>query len=176
MEQPLRIFLVGFMGCGKSTIGRRLADALGWSCIDTDAFIEGRYHKTVSQIFEEKGEAGFRQIERAVLLELSDYERVVIATGGGLACFADNMQQMNACGLTVYLRTPVPLLVERLTHAKVQRPLLRGKSRDELTAFVDNLLAQRTPFYEQAAMVVDVETDGDFAHIDDFVRTLGIGR
>lgn len=170
MEQPLRIFLVGFMGCGKSTTGRRLAAALGWSCIDTDGFIERRYHRTIPQIFEEKGDAGFRQIERTVITELSDYEQVVIATGGGLACFADNMALMNARGLTVYLQTPVPLLVERLWQAKTQRPLLMGKSRDELTTFVGDLLAQREPFYRQAALIVDVKNDGDFDHIADIVR------
>lgn len=169
MEQPLRIFLVGFMGCGKSTTGRRLAAALGWSCIDTDGFIERRYHRSIPQIFEEKGEAGFRQIERTVITELSDYEKVVIATGGGLACFADNMALMNARGLTIYLRTPATVLAERLWHAKTQRPLLRGKSRDELTQFVADLLAQRAPFYEQAAVIVDVKTNDDFAYIDTIV-------
>lgn len=169
MEQPLRIFLVGFMGCGKSTVGRRLAKALGWSCIDTDSFVECRYHQTVSHIFETQGEAGFRKIERVVLNELADYEQVVISTGGGLACFADNMALMNARGLTIYLRTPATVLAERLWHAKTQRPLLRGKSRDELTQFVADLLAQRAPFYEQAAVIVDVKTNDDFAYIDTIV-------
>ena len=123
-----RIFLVGFMGCGKTATGKRLAEQIGWQFIDLDKFIESRYCKTIPQLFTEWGEAEFRVVERAALLEVSDYEQVVKSTGGGAACFLNNMDDMNARGVTVYLHAEPEELVDRLRHAKVERPLLKGKT------------------------------------------------
>ena len=98
-----RIFLIGYMGAGKTTMGKELSKQSGLSFIDLDHFMEGRYRKTVRQLFEEKGEETFRQIEKKALHEVADFENVVISTGGGTPCFFDNMAYMNSIGTTVYL-------------------------------------------------------------------------
>ena len=91
-----RVFLVGYMGAGKTTVGKELAKLAGLSFIDLDYYIEGRYHKAVSQIFAERGEEAFREIERNMLHEVAEFEDVLISTGGGAPCFFDNMEFMNA--------------------------------------------------------------------------------
>ena len=97
-----RIFLIGYMGAGKTTVGKVLSRQLGLSFVDLDHYIEGRYHKTVGQLFAEKGEEAFREIERRMLREVAAFENVLISTGGGTPCFFDNMEFMNAYGTTVY--------------------------------------------------------------------------
>ena len=99
-----RVFIVGYMGSGKTTVGRQLARSLSLQFIDLDAFIEGKYRKTISQLFEERGEDDFRKLERQALLEVAEFENVVISTGGGTPCFFDNMALMNRSGTTVYLQ------------------------------------------------------------------------
>ena len=109
-----RIFLIGYMGAGKTTMGKELSKQSGLSFIDLDHFMEGRYRKTVRQLFEEKGEETFRQIEKKALHEVADFENVVISTGGGTPCFFDNMAYMNSIGTTVYLKASPQGLSERL--------------------------------------------------------------
>ena len=109
-----RVFLVGYMGAGKTTVGKELAKLAGLSFIDLDYYIEGRYHKAVSQIFAERGEEAFREIERNMLHEVAEFEDVLISTGGGAPCFFDNMEFMNASGTTVYLKVSVEELAKRL--------------------------------------------------------------
>lgn len=150
-----RIFLVGFMGTGKTTFGRQLAESLGLSFIDTDVYIENTFHKSINQLFEEKGEEGFREIERKMLVEIAEMENVVIATGGGTACFYDNMDVMNRKGLTIYLKTPQEALVERLISAKMNRPLLRDKNNEEISNYVHNKLEEREPFYSKAQITIN---------------------
>ncbi|MDR1371780.1 MAG: shikimate kinase [Dysgonamonadaceae bacterium] len=152
------IFFTGYMASGKTTVGQHLAARLGLQFIDMDLFIENRYRKTVSEIFEERGESGFREIERRALQEVAYFENVVISTGGGLPCFFDNMEVMNATGLTVYLKTSAAELANRLATAYQKRPLIKGKSSEELKEFVKNSLQQRQPFYEKAAIIIDCET------------------
>ena len=98
-----RIFLIGYMGAGKTTVGKVLSRQLELSFIDLDHYIEGRYHKTVGQLFAEKGEDAFRDIERRMLREVAAFEDVLVSTGGGAPCFFDNMEFMNGAGQTVYL-------------------------------------------------------------------------
>ncbi len=160
------------MGCGKSATGRRLAQKIGWQFIDTDTFIENRYHKSVPILFTEIGETKFREIERNIIQELSDYENVVIATGGGLACHFENMKLMNACGLTVYLKNSAQTLAERLKHARVERPLLKGKTEKQLYDYIVEMLTQREPFYTQAHLTIDCNNSTDFSHIDKIIETL----
>jgi len=146
----MRIYLIGYMGCGKSTLGRRLSAHLGLQFVDMDHYIEERNCKTVPQIFAEEGEEEFRKKERKALEELSEFTDIVIATGGGAPCFFDNIDLMNKTGETIYLNIDPKILADRLLKSKTERPLIKGKSRDELVAFIDETLKKRNAFYLQA--------------------------
>lgn len=145
-----RIFLTGYMGAGKTTLGKAYARNVGLEFIDLDWYIESRYHRTISQLFAEQGEERFRQIERNMLHEVGEFEEVIVSTGGGTPCFFDNMEYMNGQGQTVLLDVPVEVLFRRLRVATQKRPILQGKSDDELKAFIASALQQRMPFYSQA--------------------------
>ena len=144
-----RIFLIGYMGAGKTTVGKDLAKRMGLSFIDLDCYIEARYHRTVGQIFAEKGEEAFRDIERRMLHEVAMFEDVLIST--------DNMEFMNETGATVYLKVSVEELAKRLEICKSTRPVLKGRSGDELVAFIAESLEKRTPHYMKASIVFDAE-------------------
>ena len=118
-----RIFLVGYMGAGKTTIGKVLSKMAGLSFIDLDYYIEGRFRKTVSQLFAERGKEGFRSIEHNMLHEVAEFEDVFVATGGGTPCFFDNMAFMRQQGTTIYLQVSVEELVKRLELCKAERPV-----------------------------------------------------
>lgn len=152
-----RIFLVGYMGAGKTTVGKDLAQMAGLTFIDLDFYIEGRYHKAVPQIFAERGEEAFREIERKMLHEVAEFEDVLISTGGGAPCFFDNMDFMNARGTTIYLKVSVEELAKRLEACKHTRPVLKGRSGEELRAFIAANLEKRTPFYMKASQVFEAE-------------------
>ena len=149
------------MGCGKSTIGRKVADLLKISFIDLDKYIEERYFKTVPAIFAEEGESAFREKERAALIEVSQFEDVVIGTGGGAPCFFDNMEMMNSHGITVYIAPDTEVLAYRLIKSKTERPLIVGKSRDELVLFINEALKNRGPFYEKSKIIIRGENNLD---------------
>lgn len=162
--------MVGYMGAGKTTVGRALSKRTGLSFIDLDYYIEGRYRKTVSQIFAEKGEEGFRKIERNLLHEVAAFEDVLVSTGGGTPCFFDNMDYMNACGATIYLKVSVEELARRLEVCKRTRPVLRGRSGEELRDFIAESLERREPYYGKASVVFDAErmlTESDVRGITD---------
>lgn len=150
-----RVYLIGYMGCGKTTIGKRLAKSLGWDVIDMDSRIENRYRKTIPDIFASEGEESFRKKERFILEELSALENVVVSTGGGAPCFFDNIDVMNSSGLCVYIRMTPEALAARLKNAKANRPLLKDKTEEELTNFIKEQLEKRRAFYEQARYVID---------------------
>jgi len=155
-DEKTKLYLVGYPGSGKTTIGKLLARKLNRSFIDMDEFIENRYRKTISAIFEEKGEAGFREIEHRVLQEVSSFENAVISTGGGLPCFFDNMDIMNRTGITVYLKAEVDELFGRLSFDKQKRPLIKGKSPEELRSFIEENLKKRELFYNRAKIIYEV--------------------
>ncbi len=146
----MRIYLIGYMGCGKSTLGRKLAKYAGLQFIDMDHYIEKRNCKSVPQIFVEEGETEFRKKERKALEELSAFSDVVIATGGGAPCFFDNIDLMNRTGKTIYMNIDPKILADRLLKSKTERPLIKGKSKEELVAFIDETLQKRNEFYTQA--------------------------
>ena len=150
----MRIFLIGFMGCGKSTMGRTLAASLNLTFIDLDTFLEERYFRTIPQIFAEEGEDSFRKKERKVLEEVSAFDNVIVATGGGAPCFFDNMELMNDSGFCIFLDVEIESLVKRLIHAKTERPLIKGKSKEELLLFIEGLMQKRRPFYEKAKYIL----------------------
>ena len=127
-----------------------LAAEMGIPFIDLDHYIEKRHCKTIAQLFAEKGEEGFREIERRMLHEVGEFEDVIISTGGGTPCFFDNIEYMNAQGTTVYLDVPVERLHIRLSIAKAKRPLIKDKNDEELMAFITEQLAKRAPHYCKA--------------------------
>lgn len=150
----MRIFLIGFMGCGKSTMGRALSASLNLMFIDLDTFLEERYFKSIPQIFAEEGEESFRRKERKVLEEVAAFDNVIVATGGGAPCFFDNMELMNNSGFCIFLDVEIDSLVTRLLRAKTERPLIKGKSPDELRLFIEGMMQKRRPFYEKARHIL----------------------
>lgn len=145
-----RIFLVGYMCAGKTTIGTELAQKLGYQFIDLDQYIEQQEGTTISALFAQKGEAYFRQLERKALADMFLQDKVVIATGGGTPCQADNMAQMNQNGTTVFLNPTINELVARLEIGKHTRPLLKDKTNEEMRHFIEEMMAQRLPYYTGA--------------------------
>lgn len=150
-----RIFLIGYMGAGKTTIGRLLAARLNLSFVDLDLFIEKRFHKTINEIFAEKGEEGFRLMEREALHEVGEYEDALISVGGGAPCFFDNIRFMNEKGQSIYLKVNADVLAARLNTGKHSRPLLKDKTEAEIKDFIVSMLEKREPFYNQAGLVFD---------------------
>lgn len=143
------------MGCGKSTISRGLARKLMFECVDMDDYIEQKEAMSIPEIFETKGESYFRKVEREAIIELSKRENIVVATGGGAAVHFDNMELMNSVGITVYLKVNSGILVSRVMNSHTKRPILDGKSREDMLALVDRMLLEREPFYEKAHIIID---------------------
>ena len=154
-------FLVGFMGCGKSHWGARLSETLGLPLVDLDGFIERNAGKSIPDIFLQDGEAVFRQLERQVLRETALHAPCVVSTGGGAPCFFNNMDWMNAQGATIYLKTPVEILAQRLEQDSLNRPLLQELDKQGLESYIERLLAEREPFYLKAQLVVTFNPDPD---------------
>ena len=146
----MRIFLIGFMGCGKTTLGKKLAKDLNYNFIDLDTYIEKKTNKTITEIFDNKGEKKFRIVERESLIEVCKKDNIVIATGGGTPCFFDNMQEILVSGKAIYLKMKIKDLLERLETEKSQRPLIKNKSAKELENFIRNKLSKREYFYKKS--------------------------
>lgn len=144
------IFLIGYMGCGKSTMGRAVSALTGVPFIDLDNYIEQRFHLTVKEIFAQRGEDGFRDVERRMLQEVADFEDVIVACGGGTPCFFDNMEYMNTHGTTVFLNTPIDRLHSRLMRGRHKRPLIADKDDEDLMTFIKEALAKRMDHYSKA--------------------------
>ncbi len=151
-----RIIIIGYMGSGKTTVGHALSQELGLPFYDLDWYIETRMHRTVKQIFDEKGEEGFRKIEHNLLHEVAEFEDVIISCGGGTPCFFDNIDYINRQGETVYLKCTTDVLYKHLKMGKTVRPLLLNKTPDEVKTFIESQLKQREPFYAKAKHIVDV--------------------
>ena len=168
----IRIFLTGYMGAGKTTLGKAFARTLNVPFVDLDWYMEERFHKTVGELFAERGEAGFRELERNMLREVGAFENVVISTGGGAPCFFDNMDFMNHCGKTVFLNVHPDVLFRRLRVAKQQRPILQGKEDEELKEFIIQALEKRAPFYSQAQYIFNADELEDRSQIEKSVQRL----
>jgi shikimate kinase len=170
-----RVFLVGYMGVGKTTIGKLLSKELDVEFIDLDKYIENRYRKTIQEIFSEKGEDKFRIIEREMLREVATFQNVLISTGGGTPCFFDNMKVMNHQGVTVYVKASVEQLMSRLVASKNVRPIIQNKSPDELKNFITKHLAQRENYYSKAKLTYQTEhlvSHADVSVSVDAIKTL----
>lgn len=155
MQTRHSLFLIGFMGSGKSYWGKIIASRLVLPFLDLDEWIMEKQEKTIAQIFDEQGETGFRLIERDALRLLADLPVQVIATGGGTPCFFDNMDWMNQHGTTIFLNTPPTLLAERLRGEKEFRPLLRSVQDVDLLDFIIKKLEERAEFYLQANIILE---------------------
>ena len=160
-----RIILIGYMGAGKTTVGKQLADSLGLQFYDLDWYIETRMHRKISQIFAERGEEGFRIIERNMLHEVAEFENVVLSCGGGTPCFFDNMDYMNQQGDVVYLKARPEVRYKHLMMGKTERPLIKGKSKEELMDFIKEQLQKREPFYTKARFTLDVSLMDNYEKI-----------
>jgi len=156
----MRLFLLGFMGCGKSHSGQLLAEMFEVPFIDLDDYIENKMGQTIRDIFEKKGEDYFRQIEKECLHEMFDKERTIISVGGGTPCFFDNIDWMNKNGFTVFLDTPISVLVNRLYANMKHRPLLKDFSKKDLASFIEKKLEERNPFYHQAQILYEQKEEG----------------
>lgn len=149
------VYIVGFMGSGKSTAGRKLALSLGWQFIDLDKKIEESAGKHIPDIFEQDGESRFREIESEVLKETGSLTETVISTGGGTPCHGDNMDYMLSAGLTIYLKMTPEQLTRRLLDSSGERPLIKNVPDDQLQTFIENMLSAREKWYGKANLIVD---------------------
>ena len=164
------VFLIGFMGCGKSTVGKEVAKALNCGFIDLDIYIQEKAGKTIPEIFEQMGETEFRLMEKDALRKVAALKNTVIATGGGVPCFYDNISLMNKYGITIYLKLSPVELFKRLTSERDFRPLIANKNDDELLQFIEIKLAEREHFYNQALVVIDAES----AEVEDYVSAINL--
>ena len=168
----IRIILIGYMGAGKTTVGKALAAALGVPFYDLDWYITMRYRKSVTEIFAERGEEGFRDLERRMLHEAAEFENVVLSCGGGTPCFFDNMEYMNSLADTIYLKATPDVLATHLKMGKGKRPLIEGKTPEELEAYIQESLQAREPYYSKAKYTIDVSVLDTFTKIDECVRII----
>ena len=168
----IRIIIIGYMGAGKTTVGKALAKELGVTFYDLDWYIETRMRKTVKQIFDERGEEGFRIIERNMLHEVAEFENVIVSCGGGTPCFFDNMDYLNQQGDTVYLKATPDVLYKHLKMGKGVRPLLLNKTPEEVQVFIRQQLASREQYYEKAQHVIDVNLMDDYDKIQISVQKI----
>ncbi len=146
--------MVGYMLCGKSTVGKRLAKQLGYEFVDTDSWVENKYRLSVEGIFEKYGQSVFRLFERQCLEALKEKDNIVVATGGGLPCFGDNMDLINSLGFSIYLQMPSEAVISRYRSSHRPRPLLKGKTEEQLREFISKTLEEREFFYQKADLTL----------------------
>ncbi|MEZ4959478.1 MAG: shikimate kinase [Saprospiraceae bacterium] len=155
----MRIYLIGFMGAGKTSVGQSLAEKLHLEFIDIDAFIKARAHNEIPDIFAQQGEMGFRTWEAECLRLTGQTNHAIIATGGGAPCFFDNMEWINGNGLSIYLKVPANELFRRLSKEREKRPLISGLSDEALNEYIASKLQDRSFFYEQAHLCAEAQRD-----------------
>lgn len=160
-----RIYLIGFMGSGKTTAGKKLADLLGWSFVDLDKIVEERSGMSIPEIFAARGEQAFRDAESKALRTFDDHNKLVISTGGGVPCNSGNMDHMLANGFVVYLNLTPSQLRSRLEGSQSERPLIKNLDSDELLEFIGKKLSEREACYNRSHLIVQ----GMNLDIDDLV-------
>lgn len=153
----MRIYLIGYMGSGKSSVGKKLAHRMNYAFLDLDEYLENDQKKSVSELFAEKGEAAFRMLERMALHHTFSLENCIISTGGGTPVYFDNIDLMKKHGLCIYLKASIDVVLNRLQHHLDTRPLLAKLSKEELAEFIQNQLIERSPFYEKATIHIDAK-------------------
>ena len=167
-KTEMRLFLVGYMGCGKSTVARKLANKLGLKVVDLDQEIVRYADKSIPEIFKTEGEDAFRTREREELRKWFGKNDFVMATGGGTPCFFESMDEMNGCGISVYLQMTPKTLVGRLTESGEERPILKGLSEEKMLEKVEKQLIKRERYYKRATVTVN----GMSLDIDALISTL----
>lgn len=151
-----KIFLLGFMGSGKSTLGKKLAIKLNVNFLDLDQFIEEQQEQTIQEIFKTKGEDFFREIERDCLKQVIALpDNFIIALGGGTPCFYDNMELINKSGVSIYIKYNKGILAHRLMHSKKNRPLINNKNQEGLLEFIETTLLKREVFYDKSSIILE---------------------
>lgn len=168
------LILVGYAGSGKSSLAKRLSKALGVGYVDTDTLVEQSVGATVADIFHYEGEEYFRRAERGVLESLvAEGYNGIVATGGGLPTWRDNMERLNGMGTTLYLqRSPEQILSRLSAYGREKRPMFRGKSDEELLQFMREHIAEREPYYAKANVVVDCNTMSDEAVVNYIIASV----
>lgn len=169
-----KVFLVGYMGCGKSTLARKLSRRTGLRAVDTDAEVERMEGASVGDIFRYEGEDRFRELERSVVERLAAAdEACIVATGGGLPTWSDNMEMLSKAGATIYLRRSAENIAARLSpYGRAKRPKLRGLGDAELVEFMRRNIAEREPYYAQASLVIDCDVLSDEEAMDRILHYL----
>lgn len=159
------------MGCGKSYVGRLLAAKMGFQFVDADNVIENTEGVKIAQIFANQGETYFRQIESQILRGFQKWDNMVVATGGGAPCFHNSMDWMNENGITVYLKASPELLLSRLKNESDHRPILGGRTDDDLLHFIEQKLEERNSFYSKATITIEQKSDGEHI-VTDIINAL----
>ena len=168
----MKVVLIGYMGAGKTTLGKALAQEMGLRFFDLDWYIEEQNDTTISEIFAQEGEAGFREKERQALHEVIQKDDIVLAVGGGTPCFYDNIDFMNQQARTIYLKATPETLKAHIRMGGSKRPLVDGKTDEELIAYITESLKKREPYYLQAQHVVEIDTITREEQIDDYVKKI----
>jgi len=153
----MRIYLLGLMGSGKTTIGKKLAKKLNYQFVDLDEVIEQKYGCSIAEYFEKYGEDSFRVVEQQTLRESFQHNDAVVSTGGGVPCFFNNMDEILEFGVSIYLMADVNLLVQRLKGGTDQRPLIKNKSIEELKEYLKQMTVKREVFYKRANLIIDAK-------------------
>jgi shikimate kinase len=154
----MKIFIIGYMYSGKTTVGKQLAKKLHYDFLDTDTMFETQYNTSISDYFSEHGETAFRDAERKILEELKTYpNNVIISTGGGLPCFNNNIALMREMGIVIYLEAPADMIYRRYERSLAYRPLLANLSKEESIRKIESHLVEREPFYKQANIILSAE-------------------
>lgn len=161
----MRVYLVGFMSVGKTTLGYQLARQLNMRFLDLDQLIANREKQSVQEIFNSQGETYFRQIEKAALHTTFELPQTIVSTGGGTPAHFDNMKQMTKMGLTFYLKLPKKKIIERLELSVKERPLVKNKSPESLDKYIESLIDKRKKFYEMAHFEVDASNKNALHYI-----------
>lgn len=171
MVAARRVYIIGFMGSGKSTTGKQLAENLGWKFIDLDKEIENTEGRSVREIFSASGEAYFRNIESESLSGLTTETNTVISVGGGTPCFGTNMDFMTGTGIVVYLRMTPEQLKSRLDGLNSDRPLIDNLQKNELLEFITDKLSEREKYYLKAPIIIN-GIDLDISNLSSKIRAV----
>ncbi|MBU0489672.1 MAG: shikimate kinase [Bacteroidetes bacterium] len=164
----MRIYLVGYMGCGKTTLGKRLASRLGFQFVDTDLMFEEKYHMSIVNFFSFFGEIMFRDLEKEILRSTSQFENTVVSTGGGTPVLPGNMEFIRKNGISCYLKMPPAALLSRLTSSKKKRPLIKEMNRDTLLHMIEKHLTERESRY----LMADYSVEGLSLQLDELTKLI----
>ncbi|MBQ9254777.1 MAG: shikimate kinase [Bacteroidales bacterium] len=170
----MKIFLIGFMYCGKTTVGKKISKLLGYPLIDTDKYIEEKLGKSVEDIFKDKGEEFFRQQETLCLYDIKKEEDIVVSTGGGLPCYNDNISLIKSMGKSLYLEMTPSQILSRAEKSHKSRPLMQSMNKEEKLLYIEKTLKEREQYYNQADIRINAFSLTNFEleiTIEELLRT-----